>query len=278
MKTNKLFALLLMTICMGLMACGGDSDDPIENPTQNPTPDPTPNNIALTAENIAKYVSATISYNSDEELYTANIQSALANSPLASKIAGKEVKYYLKVYIVMKDWLKNNYSDDYEDFSIHYIELSDNPAYATGTNNSYVLSVKNPAYFGIKAIYRHSSKYKEEWLDECESDSHLWDCAIWMQRIKAIEKRINEGQATENEYKVLEEYRANYNYLCNEHVSYSRQLYTGCSSIAKVYIEIDGKTYSTIDGKTYLIQEKTDGPIHLLTYGEWADGATVKTK
>lgn len=67
---------------------------------------------------------------------------------------------------------------------------------------------------------------------------------------------------------MLEGYRAKYNELCNEHVSYSRQLYTGCSSIAKVYIEIDGKTY--------LIKEKADGPIHLLIYGEFADGVTVK--
>lgn len=253
-----------------MMACGGgsdDSDDPI-NPT--PKTDPTPTEMELTAENIAKYVSATISYNSDGNLYTANIQSTLANSSLASKIAGKEVKYCLKVSIVMQDWLKNYYSDDYRDFSIYYIELSDNPAYATGTENSYALSVKNPAYYGIKAIDRHSSKNKEEWLDDCESDSHLWDCAIWMQGIKAVEKRINDGKATEDDYKLLEGYRANYNYLCNEHVSYSRQLYTSCSSIAKVYMEIDGKTY--------LIKEKTGGPIHLLTYGEFADGATVKTK
>lgn len=266
MKVNKFFLLFLLPLCMGMMACGGsdDSDDPI-NPT--PKTDPTPTEMELTGENIAKYVSATISYNSDGDLYTANIQSTLANSPLASKIAGKEVKYCLKVSIVMEDWLKKYYSDDYRDFTIFYVNFGDNPAYAIGTKNSYAISVKNPAYYGIKAVDQHSSKYKEVWLDECESDSHLWDCAIWMDSILEIEQRIKDGKATEKEYVVLEGLRANYNELCNEHVSYSKRLYDSCSSIAEVYVEIDGKTY--------LISEKADGPIHLLTYGEWADGATT---
>lgn len=256
---------LVIILSFSFVSCGGDdSNEPI-NPT--PKTDPTPAEMELTAENIAKYVSATISYNSDGDQYTTNIQSALANSPLASKIAGKEVKYCLKVSIVMEDWLKNYYSDDYRDFSIYYIKFGDNPAYVTGTKNSYAISVKNPAYYGIKAIDRHSSKNKEEWLDDCESDSHLWDCSEWLDGILSIENRIKNGEATEKEYQILEAWRANYNSLCNEHVSYSRRLYTSCSSIAEVYIEIDGKTY--------LIQEKADGPIHLLTYGEWADG--VKT-
>lgn len=258
MKANKFFVLFLLTLCMGLMACGG-SDDPI-NPTPKPDTisetDPTPTEMELTAENLAKYVTSNISYYSNEYLYTANIQTSLMSSPLASKVQGKQVKYGMRVLY------KTRYTlDGYRNIEAWWNDKKTGgwTLYANGSGNNYLVSVYTPFYFRTTGY--NYEKSREENLDEPEVDI-VAEAMDYQKTIDYLEELIKQGKATKADIDFYNSIVGIPENARNTTVRYTEGLYTYCTVVAEAFVEISDEVY---------VIAKKEGPVRIPTYGDIYD-------
>ena len=257
MKKNFFWSIMmLMVMALPFFTACSKEEESIVNPTQNTDSGATSTEMKLTSENLAKYVTASISYDSDKSLYTANIQTSLMSSPLASKVQGKEIKYGMRVFIAT-----NYTSSSYKNIEAFMLSINDSPnyAYATGTGNSYSVSVNNYPYLGMQGY--DIIKNKTVWLDGVDySTSTMREFIINLDAIADLEKRIEMGTADEIDLQVYNSLLASYSSTVDQNVDYTKGLYDYCSSVAQVFVEIEGERYT--------IKEKTDGPVLLMTYGD----------
>ena len=168
-----------------MTACGGDDvDDQVVNPV-NPETGGGSSEIELTAENLAKYVTANISYNSNEWLYSADIQTSLMSSPFASILSGKDVKYGMRVYYETRYT-----SNDYGDIKAWWVNSDREYANVSGSN--YQVSVYTPYYSGTTG-YQGGKKVE---LDEIGIQL-VADAMNYQETVYYLKELIDDGEATE---------------------------------------------------------------------------------
>ena len=239
---------------MGMAACGGDdSDDLNDNPINQNEDNQEPTDLELNAENLAKFVKANISYNADEWLYTANIQTSLMSSPLAGKVAGKEVKYGMRVY----------YETSYEDDDYEYIKvyILDNKTggyklYANDNgNNNFQVSVYTPYYYSTVGQNKYTKK--KESLDRPRLDL-LGDFGDYQKTIAFLEQLIQEGKATNNDKEMYYRLVGNIEESRNSRLQFEfGDLYNYSETIAEVFLKIDNKIYVVATDKNHSVRIPT---------------------
>ncbi len=211
---------------MGLQACGGDDATEVQ---QIIGIDVNTSGVTEPSEEfLAKYVKVTVSLDENEELWTANIQSTLP-----TVYPNKDIKYGMRADIeVWKDsWNGNTDLTPLARSGKGVFE----DVYAEASGDSYVVSVTNPIYVGMSGKGEISGKtglideIDEDWAEIESIRRIVWD----------IKKRIEEGIATEVEIELLKGFEAR----LNERARLTEGLYNLCTTVVKVFVEMDEKQY-----------------------------------
>lgn len=260
---KKSIYFFLVSLCVGITSCGSGSDDILITTPINPGGGVPEEKIE---DVIAKHVTANISFNESQQLYTANIETSLSD-----KYPNKDIKYGmtadwgLKIHTsTNKTYLEEDYY--YRIYKNVQVEMlyngsGDDPiegVYATGTGSRYTVSFEKPKYCGIS----HYNGEQRENLDEPmffddPTLTQFWNA--W-NMIGGIEKHIADGTATEDEMKVYESALAQYNDLKDKNILYTEGWDDYCYSAARVFVEIDNNRY-------FIKEER--GSVRLLKYGDY---------
>lgn len=239
---RKFFYLFLLPLCIGLQACGGDDD--ASGGSNNGGGESGNEEFELTAENLAKFVSASVNLDEDKKLWTAYI-----NSSLAGQLSDKEIKYGMIVEMTTSRESFWGYTRLEANYGYFGEENPRNGIYAQGSGSSYVVSAENLTYLGMKGYDGDISK--TVWIDEVYHDGSMMTTEVLM---RDMEKHIQEGTATEKEKQVYEQLLAQYNSWVVQEATFTEGLAYIWSNVAKIFVEIDGTRY---------VVEETEGDVRI---------------
>ena len=262
---KKYLYLALVAMLLGFTACGDDKvvepePTPTPVPTPTPNPEPNPDDNAITAEKLKPYVTATASLNETTQMWTANIQSSLANQ---SFVQGKNIKYGVTHNMTtsytsskhnkknMVEWMYRYTGEDWNTNpnvtylsayrTLHGAVVFDNSIYATGSGNNYQASIENPYYnatYGVDENGEWQYLVENWWTQWMEDEQTLQNFLVLME----IHDDIIKGTATAKEKLLYEDYGGD--------AAFSSQ--TAYATYAKCYLQV----FVEIDGKRYVVKEQ----------------------
>lgn len=250
---------------LGFTACGDDKvvepePTPTPVPTPTPNPEPNPDDNAITAEKLKPYVTATASLNETTQMWTANIQSSLANQ---SFVQGKNIKYGVTHNMTtsytsskhnkknMVEWMYRYTGEDWNTNpnvtylsgyrTLHGAVVFDKSVYATGSGNNYQASIENPYYnatYGVNENGEWQYLVENWWKQWMEDEQTLQNFTMLLY----IHDLIINGVADADEKYVYESLGGD--------AAFSSQ--TAYASYAKCYLQV----FVEIDGTRYVVKEQ----------------------
>ena len=251
---------------LGFTACGDDKvvepePTPTPVPTPTPNPEPNPDDNAITAEKLKPYVTATASLNETTQMWTANIQSSLANQ---SFVQGKNIKYGVTHNMTtsytsskhnkknMVEWMYRYTGDDWNTNSqVSYLSggstlygavVFEKSVYATHSGNTYQASIENPYYNATYGVDENGEwqylveNWWKQWIPKDVDDAQNFNVFMWLYG------NIIKGTASADQ-------KIRYEQLGGD-AAFSSQ--TAYASYAKCYLQV----FVEIDGTRYVVAEQ----------------------
>ena len=263
---KKYLYLALVAMLLGFTACGDDKvvepePTPTPVPTPTPNPEPNPDDNAITAEKLKPYVTATASLNETTQMWTANIQSSLANQ---SFVQGKNIKYGVTHNMTtsytsskhnkknMVEWMYRYTGDDWNTNSqVSYLSggstlygavVFEKSVYATHSGNTYQASIENPYYNATYGVDENGEwqylveNWWKQWIPKDVDDAQNFNVFMWLYG------NIIKGTASADQ-------KIRYEQLGGD-AAFSSQ--TAYASYAKCYLQV----FVEIDGTRYVVAEQ----------------------
>ena len=178
----------------------------------------------ISVKELAKYVTANITY--DETTYTWN---ATITSSLANQFPGKNIEYAINAHLTTDYPIPSGA----EEIIITWDAKTGGRVKATGSGNKYTAEVKSPQYWATTAKY---NSFFEEYLEPNSEETFL-DILFALDSYRELKERIDNGVATNKEKNVYEAIAAKIEQ------AYGKELYKYVHSYLDIIVTIDYKDY-----------------------------------